>query len=122
MLSSHSTAKPFRVARPNFTATDPKTDDVPWRHEPVRRPQRPHLSAVAQRANQLEAELENARVAAIERGATAAAAITHAAQLSAALADKEAALQRATEALEAKAAQAGQDQLADFVFSSDDEA
>ena len=106
-----SSSKPLHAARPNLTAvsgpssgparrtsSDANYPTSPSsRHEPSRRLERRVVAA--ERAQTLEAELEHARAVAIERGATATAAVTHAAQLSEALAEREAA-----EALEAKEA------------------
>ena len=111
-----SSSKPLHAARPNLTAA-PGPSSGPARraspdanhptgpssrHEPVRRLERRVVAA--ERAQTLEAKLEHARAVAIERGATATAAVTHAAQLSEAVADREAALRRAAEVLEAKEA------------------
>ena len=107
-----SNFKPIHAGRPNLTAAahtslgpppDAKHPTGPSsRHKPSRRMEQ-HVVA-AERAQALEAELEHARAVAIERGATAAAAVTHAAQLSEVLAEREEALRRAAEALEAKEA------------------
>ena len=111
-----SSSMPLHAARPNLTAA-PGPSSGPARraspdanhptgpssrHEPVRRLERRVVAA--ERAQTLEAKLEHARAVAIERGATATAAVTHAAQLSEAVADREAALRRAAEVLEAKEA------------------
>ena len=90
-----SNFKPIHAGRPNLTAAahtslgpppDANHPKGPWsRHKPSRRMEQ-HVVA-AERAQALEAELEHARAVAIERGATAAAAVTHAAQLSEVLAE-----------------------------------
>ena len=107
-----SNFKPIHAGRPNLTAAahtslgPPPDANHPTgpssRHKPSRRMEQ-HVVA-AERAQALQAELEHARAVAIERGATAAAAVTHAAQLSEVLAEREEALRRAAEALEAKEA------------------
>ena len=108
-----SNFKPIHAGRPNFTAAahtslgpppdaNHPTPPPSSRHKPSRRIEQNVVAA--ERAQALEAELEHARAVAVERGATAAAAVTHAAQLSEALAEREEALRRAAEALEAKEA------------------
>ena len=100
--------------RPNFShsaVTNPQ--DQPWRQEaPIQRGA-PNtsgsagslpLAALAHRTIELEAELQEAKMRALERDATAAAAMTHAAQLGMLLASKEKALQRASDERNEKAA------------------
>ena len=95
------------AVRPNFShSVVTKPQDQPWRQDPPIQRGAPNTSGIAgavplaaltHRTTELEAELQEAKMRALERGATAAAAMSHAAQLGMLLASKEKVLQWASD-------------------------